>query len=155
MNISPALLNCTDQIIGNGNKVQFWNDIWCGLVFHKDKFPQIYAISSFKNGLMKDAVSPSSLHNWNVTVTRNLHDWKIEECENLLHTLSHIHLKHHDYRLRWKYKSNGCFTVSSFYDFLDDRINCNQRKFPAKIIWKSGAPPKISFFAWEATKEKI
>lgn len=83
---------------------------------------------------------------------RNLQDWKSEEYEALLLCLSHIQIKNHGDKLCWKNKNRGKFTVSSFYDYLDGQINRNQLKFPAKIIWRSGAPPKIS---WEAAKEKI
>lgn len=34
-------------------------------------------------------------------------------------------------------------------------ISIVPRTFPSKIIWNFGATPRISFFAWEAAKEKI
>lgn len=46
------------------------------------------------------------------------------------------------------------FTIS-LYHYLAGLNSDRQRTFPSKIIWKSGAPPRISFFAWEAAKEKI
>lgn len=38
---------------------------------------------------------------------------------------------------------------------LDDHSTDRQKNFPSKFIWKSGAPPRISSFAWEAAKERI
>lgn len=41
------------------------------------------------------------------------------------------------------------------YKYLEDFSAENQTLFPYKMIWKTPAPPRISFFAWEAAKERI
>lgn len=137
---------CTEWIIGKGGKIHFWFDTWCISEAFNDRFPQIYALSKFKIALVEEVVPSDSPNTWNITVSRNLQDWEIEEYETLLLCLSHVQIKNHGDKLRWKHKKNDNFTVSSFYDFLDSRIYRTHRQFPAKIIWKSGAPPRIPFF---------
>ena len=54
----------------------------------------------------------------------------------------------------------GCFTVRSFYlKLLDGKFSPqefhSEKGFPCKLIWKSLAPLKVSFFVWEATHENM
>lgn len=54
----------------------------------------------------------------------------------------------------WKLKKDGIFTVKSFYHYLAN--NEGERvRFPDSQIWKVRAPPRITFFAWEAVQECI
>lgn len=86
-------------------------------------------------------------------VNRNLQDWEIKEYENLLSFLKTIQLNNN--KLIWSLNSNGSFTVKFFYKHLAGH-NCSERMdFPAKMIWRTKAPPRVSFFAWEASKDCI
>ena len=63
-------------------------------------------------------------------------------------------------KVRWDLNSKGCFTVRSHYLNLHD-LNYSssetlcERGFPCKLIWRSLAPVKVSFFVWEASHWKI
>lgn len=53
---------------------------------------------------------------------------------------------------RWCLSSNGCFTVKSFYVFLNNGgMNCQT----TNLIWKSFCPRKISLFNWLAWENSI
>lgn len=66
-----------------------------------------------------------------------------------------IHLKDCNDKLRWNLKKNEMFSISSFYSYLTKNDITITPLFPYKIIQKSQAPSRISFFAWEAIKNRI
>ena len=51
-------------------------------------------------------------------------------------------------RVRWVKSKDGVFSVKSLYKPLQP---VSSALFPSKIIWRSCAQPKISFFVWEAS----
>ena len=47
---------------------------------------------------------------------------------------------------------SGSFSVKSLYSILEGgRIE----PFPTSVVWNAWVPPKVSFFAWEATWGKV
>lgn len=92
---------------------------------------------------------------WNIMVNGSLHDWEIEEYENLLALLDTIQLNNTNDKLTWLLESSGSFRVKSFYNHLVGHNSVEKKVFPAKMIWRANAPTKVSFFAWEASKECI
>ena len=46
--------------------------------------------------------------------------------------------------LVWKMRSGGLFIVRSYFDFLEGDNNFST---PAKMLWNSNVPSKMSFFA--------
>jgi hypothetical protein len=55
----------------------------------------------------------------------------------------------------WKLDEKKGFSVKSLYSFLTKNDNSRSKSVPYKQIWKSKTPPRIAFFAWEATNECI
>ena len=49
----------------------------------------------------------------------------------------------------WLPTKDGAFSVKSYSSLADKRVE------PHGIVWNSWMPPRISFFAWEATWAKI
>jgi len=63
-------------------------------------------------------------------------------------------------KVRWKLEPKGCFSVKSFYLKLlslnySTREIMGDQGFPCKVIWRTLAPVKVSFFVWEASHGKI
>ena len=58
-----------------------------------------------------------------------------------------------DDKLVWVGARDGIFSIKRLYDCLELRRLVD---FPSKVIWKSWAPSKVTFFfAWEATWSRI
>ena len=55
-------------------------------------------------------------------------------------------------RVQWKEAKDGLFSVKSFYSILE---GSNIVAFPYNIIWSSYVPPKVGFFAWGASWDKV
>ncbi|KAJ9691773.1 hypothetical protein PVL29_011080 [Vitis rotundifolia] len=57
-----------------------------------------------------------------------------------------------DDRVIWKKTKSGFFTVKSLYSAEELR---SVVRFPRKIIWSPYVPPRVGFFAWEASWGKV
>ena len=55
-------------------------------------------------------------------------------------------------KMRWMDSKDGNFSVKSLYRALESDSLVS---FPWKIIWNSCVQPKLSFFAWEASRGKV
>ena len=55
-------------------------------------------------------------------------------------------------KVRWVESKDGVFSVKFLYRALQP---VSLASFPSKIIWISCAQPKISFFVWEASWERV
>lgn len=156
LSMFTEMMSNTCWKIGNGCRVNFQNDRWCSDDNRKSVFLAIYSIAQHKNLMVCDAFDNSGL--CNVLVTRNLNDWKLDEYGQPLNLMDGIIILDRRDTLIWKGQKNGIFSIRSFYNILSNSSNrCNtvNSPFPFKSIWKTGTPPIIAFFAWEASKKKI
>ena len=53
-----------------------------------------------------------------------------------------------DDQVAWTKSKDGKFTIKSLYKALELE---RQGDFPTSVIWNSCVPPRVGFFAWEAT----
>ena len=90
---------------------------------------------------------------WTPLFLRPFNDWEVEEVERLLSSIQDKRLDADgEDRMLWKGTKNEIFTVKSLYKSLDHSCAVS---FPGKIIWSPYVPSKMSFFAWEASWEKV
>ena len=57
-----------------------------------------------------------------------------------------------DDRVIWTVARCGTFSIKSLYSILEPK---DSLLFPCGSIWRSSVPPKVAFFAWEASWEKV
>ncbi|RVX10791.1 LINE-1 retrotransposable element ORF2 protein [Vitis vinifera] len=90
---------------------------------------------------------------WTPLFLRPFNDWEVEEAERLLSSIQgkRVDADGED-RMLWRGTKNEIFTVKSLYKSLDHSYAVS---FPGKIIWSPYVPSKVSFFAWEASWEKV
>lgn len=120
------------------------------------QFPRIFTIASSKNTMVEEGYSVvSGSGGWIVNITKNLNDQKIEEYDTLLFLLSQIQLNDHRNQLVRKLRKQRDYSVKSFYRHLTRGKDVKLLIFLVKQIWKTKAPPRITFFAWEASRECI
>ncbi|KAL6327121.1 hypothetical protein AAG906_014939 [Vitis piasezkii] len=41
-------------MMGNGTKISFWNDLWCGCTVLSQRFPHLYGMAAHRNGTVED-----------------------------------------------------------------------------------------------------
>ena len=70
--------------VGDGRRVIFWKDKWCGSVPLCVDFPTLFANSTHKNALIKDVWSPDEGGGPNPLFLRPFNDWEMKEVNNFL-----------------------------------------------------------------------
>jgi hypothetical protein len=59
-------------VVGQGNRVRFWEDKWCGELALKDRFPLLFNCSSNRGATIDTVLHISAsggVGEWNVTFT--------------------------------------------------------------------------------------
>ncbi|XP_028126429.1 uncharacterized protein LOC114323149 [Camellia sinensis] len=149
--------NCLIKV-GNGNRIKFWHDKWCGTSCLKIDFPHLFNLSTDKEGSLHQFFARKiSSTDWNLPHRRVLYVWELAEEARLLGVLSSapsLSLDRADC-LSWACASTNSseFSVSSLYSLSSSNLGPNLRI--CKSIWNKTTPPKVSFFCWLAWKNKI
>ena len=120
----------------------------------KDAFLNFFRLAVNKDQWVFDAWEESGeVGIWNPLFSRHFNDWEMEEVEGLLRKLHPLVLNRDvEDVLSWMYSKNDSFSVRSLYRSLTKASN---DPFPWSIIWRSWAPMRVSFFAWEASWNRI
>jgi hypothetical protein len=149
-----VLFSHTRFELGNGSKISFWDDLWCGDLPLRVAFPVLYDIACEKHALVADYLDLSSgSPHWDVTFIRAAHDWELASVASFFTLLySHPPSREGEDKLWWIPSRKGKFDVRSFYRVL---VGINAHHFPWKSIWRTKAPVKVAFFAWSAALGKI
>jgi hypothetical protein len=139
---------------GDGSKIRFWEDIWCGDRALKEAFPGLFSIASYKEASIADNMEHSSGSiQWNIQFTRLMHDWEVEVLASFYRCLYDCKIRGVGVdKLWWVPSCKGLFEVKSYYRVLS---STGASFFPWKSIWRSKAPPRVAFFAWTAARGKI
>ena len=69
--------------VGNGRRVRFWKDKWCGDDPLCTSFPSLFAISLDKEAWVADVWSHSGGGVWAPRFSRRINDWEVIEVERL------------------------------------------------------------------------
>jgi hypothetical protein len=66
--------------IGNGSRVLFWQEVWCGEQPLMNAFPALFTIACAKEAWVEENMDivNGAIH-WNVLFIRLMHDWELEE----------------------------------------------------------------------------
>jgi hypothetical protein len=140
--------------VGDGSRIRFWQDKWCGEVPLMDAFPGLYEIATMKDASV--AVNLEFLggsNHWNVSFVRAAHDWEVDVFASFFQVLYSVRVNRDcEDQMRWASSKRGLFKVKSLYCSLASLDGC---RFPWKSVWKTPAPPRAAFFAWSAALGKI
>jgi exonuclease III len=140
--------------VGDGSRVSFWHDVWCGDSTLKESFPTLFAIACNPTALVADILQVNNgTPHWDLTFTRYIQDWESEALMQLIEILyAKAGLGSGIDAIRWGAAKSKCFTVGSYYRALSGTYHGS---FPWKMIWKSRAPPRVAFFVWTVTLGRI
>ncbi|XP_041001677.1 uncharacterized protein LOC121247381 [Juglans microcarpa x Juglans regia] len=139
---------------GDGSRVPFWVDIWCGNFCLRDTFPIIFALARVKEAsIVELLVFSNGTPQWNIDFITAAHDWELESITEFFATLySASILGGTGDKMLWNHSKKCIFFVSSFDQML---TNSGLSMFLWKSIWKTKAPSKATFFVWTTSLDKI
>jgi hypothetical protein len=120
------------MIIGNGKRIDFWEDVWCGMVALKDKFRDLYDICIEQ----KMSVDEMAQRGWRMTFRRWLNENQQTQLRHMRDMLSACALSSEKDRVKWIWGKSGTFSVKSMYNHflvsrgIIQRRNCGKLKYP-------------------------
>ncbi|KAJ9701497.1 hypothetical protein PVL29_006726 [Vitis rotundifolia] len=140
--------------VGDGRRVKFWKDIWCGNIPLCEAFPSLFAFAVSQEAWVADCWDPMGVvGGWSPCFSRSFNDWELEEVERFLSVLQGKRLRVGlEDKVLWNASKKGIFSVKSLYNTLDPS---DAASFPWSIIWSHFVPTKVGFFAWEASWGRV
>jgi hypothetical protein len=64
---------------GNGSKMLFWPDVWCGELPLKVLFPELFTIAYGKDEWVEENMHINNgIIHWNILFTRPVQDWEVD-----------------------------------------------------------------------------
>lgn len=133
-------------------RVLFWHHSWFGDVLLKDRFPNIYRISTSASILVEDAWDRGESSS-QILTRRLVKDEEIIELANLLSLLTSILLHETEDVWIWSLENSGVFTVSS-----SGKITAVVSLFPKDVyssLWNSNCPKRVNILTWILLMGKV
>ena len=115
--------------MGNGRRLRFWKDIWCGEEALCDSFPSLYALSDNKEALVADMWDSSREEGgWIPRFIRSFNDWELDEILSLLNTVQGKQvIESQEDLMYFKETKNGNFSVKLLFKVMDRYENVRPR----------------------------
>ena len=77
-------------VVGNGERIRFWEDLWWGNQTLCSQFVDIYRVISMKNLIVSNVLGNSFPLSWNFNFRCNLTDLEIDLLQRLMSSLSSV-----------------------------------------------------------------
>jgi hypothetical protein len=103
--------------VGDGSRISFWHDQWCGEVALKVSFPVLYGFACAKDASIATNLEfLGGSNQWNVIFTRAVHDWKVYVFASFFQVLHSIRvIRGCADQPWWNPSKRGLFKVKSFF----------------------------------------
>ena len=94
--------------IGNGTKIRFWTNLWCGSTVLSQRFPHLHVMAAHRNAMVEEMWD----HNvgqggWDLRFMRDFNDWELDMVGNFLHVLRGYKPTLEEDSVYWKGGRNG------------------------------------------------
>ena len=141
-------------LLGNGRRLCFWKDPWCDGMALCNAFPTLFNLVVHKD--VRVAEVWDSLREdggWSPVFLRPFNDWEMDEVKMFLLFFQNRKISpfQEDHLILKETRLDG-FSVRLMYRKLMHSLPTD---FPWRSIWKPIVPPKLGFFAWEASWGKV
>jgi hypothetical protein len=74
--------------VGDGSKVRFWHDLWCGDMTLEEAFPVLFGIACVEDAFVATHVEFfGGASKWNMSFTRTALDWEVEAFASFFRVL--------------------------------------------------------------------
>ena len=82
----------TQFVVGNEERIRFWEDLWWGDQYLESQYPRLFRVVLDKNILISSIIGSTRPFSWNFNFCCNLSDSEIEDLEGLMRSLDGLHL---------------------------------------------------------------
>ena len=140
--------------LGNGRRLGFWKDPWCDETVLSQAFPTLFNLAAQKDARVAEVWDSSEeVGVWSPVFLRPFNDWELDEVERFFLFLHNKKVRsvQEDHLLLKDSITDG-FSVRHMYRKL---MISPPFDFPSRSIWNPIVPPKLGFFAWEASWGKV
>jgi hypothetical protein len=136
-------------VVGNGEKVRFWEDQWLGNTSLAILFWPLYVINEQHGKSIKDIWNGEELQ---LSFRRNVSERLMLMWDELRSVGDSIALKDEEDQILWSYSSSGKYSVQSLYAIINHR-----GVVPVFIqaVWKLNIPPRVQFFLWLLSNNRL
>ncbi len=118
--------------VGDGTRIKFWLDIWCGHCRLRDIYLELFRIAENKEAFVGDHLRyRNEVVAWDLKFNRPVKDWELESVSSFLEMLYSSSVKGYGLdMICWRGSSLKGFQVKSYYRVLSTNIgHC--------VPWKS------------------
>ena len=140
--------------LGNGRRLGFWKDPCCDETVLSQAFPTLFNLAAHKDARVVEVWDSSEeVGVWSPVFLRPFNDWELDEVERFFLFLHNKKVRFvQEDRLLLKESITDGFSVRYMYRKL---MFSPPLDFPSRSIWNPIVPPKLGFFAWEASWGKV
>lgn len=143
-------------IVGNGQRLLFWEDKWLNNLYLKEEFPRLYRLSEEKGcTIMQMNHRRGSAHEWKFLFRRSLLAWEEEEVARLQGVLrsAPVLTDQVEDSCLWLANPSGSYSVGLSWKWW--MLSKGPVVGAADMLWKNSAPPKVKFCSWLAWKGRF
>ena len=139
--------------IGDGSRVKFWQDRWCGETSLAVRYPALFRFCRNKDAsVAKLMLFANGVLFWDVSFFRGVHVRDLEALSNFMESIYVSPLRGlGEDKMCWIPSKHKGFRVSDYYKIL---VGNTFLGFPWKSIWKQKIPSRVAFFVWTAALGK-
>ena len=139
--------------IGDGSRVKFWQDRWCGESPLAVSYPDLFRFCRNKEASVVELMkSPNGVLFWDVSFFRGVHVRELAALSSFMETIYSSSIRGFgEDKMCWIPSKDKGFLVKDYYRILAGPTIVG---FPRSSIWKQKSPSRGAFFVWSAALEK-
>jgi hypothetical protein len=136
-------------VVGNGEKVRFWEDQWLGNTSLAILFCPLYVINEQQGKTVSEVWDGEDLK---LSFRRHVSVGLMGLWKELKVAVENIILNNEEDQILWSYNSTGRYSVQSLYAIINHR-GVVPVFVPA--VWKLNIPHRVQFFLWLLSNNRV
>jgi hypothetical protein len=136
-------------VVGNGEKVRFWEDQWFGNTSLAIMFWPLYVINEQQGKLIKEVWDGVELK---LSFRRNVSERLMLMWDDLCAVSESINLNDEKDHILWSFNSSGKYSVQSLYAVIYHRGVVPRF---VHVVWKICIPPRVQVFLWLLSSNRL